>query len=294
MEKNHSILSPVQHSELKRIIAILVERYQPVRIICFASRFQSVQSVSCFMQPENTPYSTYYLLMITKDTTRIENEAQDYLTNHFKRGAIVIMAHNEEKIKEALALRNRFFSTILSLGTLIYSYDGLPAALCEYELPEIDPVQVYNESAKYYEHRRETASGFYNAALSGEEPESFNICVFLLHQAVEQTLIMLIKIFTGYRSDIHSLIRLIRICECFEPKTGLFFKEDTEEDKRLFQVLHKSYNNTRYNDDFEVDEIDAIVLTEKVERFISWANELCERKIEVYRLLAQSATNETN
>jgi hypothetical protein len=100
----------------------------------------------------------------------------------------------------------------------------------------------------------------------------------MLHQAVEQLCIGLIRINMAYRSEFHNLNRLLHLFTCFSNAPLQLFTE-TAEDRRLFTILTKSYSAARYQAGFVVSKYDAVCLCDKVGEFTALATRLCEEKI---------------
>lgn len=120
------------------------------------------------------------------------------------------------------------------------------------------------------------ATGFLNSASQSIRVEAYyENGVFMLHQAVEQACISLIKVHMGYRIDLHNLNRLLNLCKCFSDKPADLFLADDTESIRLFQILRESYGNARYAEDFKITPEDAIAILEKVDAFVSLAENLC-------------------
>lgn len=80
------------------------------------------------------------------------------------------------------------------------------------------------------------ADGFLMCASECLENEQYGICAFMLHQAVEQACICLVRVHIAYRSKFHNLYRLLRLCQCFSERPFQLFLS-TPEDERLFDVL---------------------------------------------------------
>jgi len=104
-----------------------------------------------------------------------------------------------------------------------------------------------------------------------------------LHQAIEQACIMVIRIYTGYRSDMHNLARLINLCRCFSDEPFELFPRKTTEEKRQFQILIRSYSETRYKDEYQIDSADADKLFTQVVEFLNLIKTLCNNRLEHYR-----------
>ena len=84
---------------------------------------------------------------------------------------------------------------------------------------------------------------------------------------------------TGYRSEFHNLYRLLGLCTSFSKKPFELFFSAGVEDQRLFEILIKSYSQSRYNNQFQVEEPDAMLLYERVSVFLILTKDLCADQI---------------
>jgi uncharacterized protein len=290
MENHRVNITPQQLQELQHVVSLLIDRYQPDKLICFGSLLNCSDVTSCFMQSQHIQKSHYFLLMVTKENLRIEHDVQDFVSTHYSEATVTIISHGKHIIEEAIAKLSRFFITVYRDGVLLYSADGLPAELQQISLPEINLVQTQQKARKHYNYRWNMASGFLEAAEACWEPGYCNTMVFLLHQAVEQTCICLVRVFLAYRADIHNLDRLLKLCLCFYPELANYFPKNTEEEKRLFNLLNSSYSHARYKDDFDASRDDATILLKQVDEFMILADVLCQNRIAEYeRAITEAA-----
>lgn len=267
-------------TELQILIKLLTDQFHPDKIICFARVMTNMSSESCFAPELIDPYCHYFLLVTTKETCRREHEIQDFVNTHFKEGGATVLSHSIAGVREAIGKQSRFFSTVLHTGTVLYSADGI----LQVELPgQIDPAETVAKAEKHFDYRFTLSRGFLESAEERFKHGSFNLCAFMLHQAVEQSCVTMIRVFMGYRSDIHHLGRLLTLCLCFSEKPDAVFPRHNQEEEYLFQVLLRSYSEARYKEDFKVKEEDAKLLYARVRKFLNMAEKLCVEKIAEYK-----------
>lgn len=266
-----------QKEHFSKFIKDLVEKFKPLHIYCFGKTVELTNKEGCFITDAVQENYQYFLLMVTDSVTRIEHEVQDYANNHYPFGAVTILAHGKETIAEAIKANNRFFISIYNTARLIYSQDGMvqPESIAHFI-----PTQAAVKAKKHYLHRMLLACGFLESAKECQRKELYQLSVFMLHQAVEQCCIGLIRVHLAYRSDIHNLYRQLRLCNSFSPAPSRLFFCGREEDKRLFEIMVKSYSAARYKDDFEVKQSDAEQLYLQVSLFLDLADLMCGEKIE--------------
>ncbi|WP_158799532.1 HEPN domain-containing protein [Pedobacter sp. L105] len=280
-------LSPaLNHANyFKTFIRSLVDKFQPLQIFCFAKSTSFKELQGCFTDQQSKYNCNYCLLVVTESITRIDYEAQDFSNYHYQHGNITILCHGLENINDAIKANNRFFMTVCTKGQLIYSYDGMGNMDCS---NVFIPTQSAVKAIKHLSHRMPLADGFFNGAGECLSKEQFTVCVFMLHQVVEQCLIALIRVHLAYRSEIHNLGRMLGLSTAFSDRPLKMFLSGSAEDKRLFEVLTKSYSGARYASTFKVNEEEAKAIYQKVAAFKVMTLEMCQQKIEY---LDKEATN---
>lgn len=268
----------------REFIQQLTQKFEPLQIFSFSQNSYTHKSQGCFNDNQVYFKCDYCLLAITESATRVDYEMQDFANMNYRHGTITVICHGRQSVKDAVQHNSRFFIWVLTRGKLIYSKDGL---LYSDPIPPFIPTKGAIEIVKHYEYRMPLADGFLMCASECMEKEQYGICAFMLHQAVEQACICLVRVHIAYRSEFHNLYRLLRLCMCFSERPFQLFLS-TPEDERLFDVMAKSYSGSRYKDDFAVSRQDAGSLYQRVASFLLLAKELCNEKIE---LLVQEAAH---
>lgn len=141
------------------------------------------------------------------------------------------------------------------------------------------PTQFGIKALKYFNYYIPLSERFLIDAEACLNKEQYTVCVFMLHQVVEQVCIGLIKVFMDYRSEIHDLHKLLRLCGTFSDAPVKVFLSGSPEDERLFDILLKSYSSTRYKRSLVVLTDDAWALYNKTTAFVALAKDLCIAKI---------------
>jgi HEPN domain-containing protein len=268
--------APSKKLDFDILIEKLAAKFNPLQIINFSRHSFAQNSNGCFKEEIDSQYCNYCLLLITESGTRIDHDVQDFVNTHYHHGTITVICHCKKAITEAIAGNNRFFIKACTEGEVLYQSEEV---FLVGEVPSFDPVLAADKAREHFKHRFSLAEGFYlgaNECLGNWE--QYNICAFMLHQAVEQLCIGLIRVHLGYRSEFHNLNRLLRLCTSFSEEPLALFTE-TAEDMRLFNLLCKSYSAARYNAGFKVSEEEAYALCDMVTEFMEVFKRLCEEKI---------------
>jgi len=279
--------SEAKHAvHFREFIHRLAQKFEPLQIFSFSQNSYTHNSKGCFNDNQGYSKCDHCLLLVTETATRVDYEMQDFANTYYQHGTITIICHGRQSVMDAVQQNSRFFIGVLTDGKLLYSKDGL---LNNDPISVFIPTKGAIKALKHYEHRIPLADGFLMCASECLEKEQFGICAFMLHQAVEQTCICLVRVNIAYRSEFHNLYRLLRLCQCFSEKPFQLFLS-TPEDERLFDVMAKSYSGSRYKDDFTVSRQDAERLYQRVVSLLLLAKEMCNEKI---KLLAKSALDYT-
>jgi HEPN domain-containing protein len=267
-------LNKSQHQELQEIAKALNGQYQIEKIICFAALHSASDNVTCFSEPDTQATNSYYLLVMTTSVTRIEHAIQDFISKLFP--GTFILAHGLETVMVAVTKHDRFFLNVCVNGALIYSADGF-AIKPEFEADKVR--QEMTRDIKAFEQIYSLTSGFMECGFDCYEKGFYNNVTFVLHQAVEQGCRALIRLFTGYHSDIHNIARLLDFCSCFSAEPAALFRRHFEQEKKLFRILVASYSEARYRDNYKVSDHHANELCTLVKLFLDLVLELSNKEL---------------
>lgn len=262
---------------LDELIRKIVEKFDPLKIICFGRNMVHHKSVGCFREYTDTTSPHYHLLMITEATPRIEYTVQDYINNNLLTGKITVLSHHQQIIQEKLEDKHPFYCNIFRSGHLLYTKDGL---YLTGTVPYPDPVKIEENARRYFKHRYQMAVAFLSSAGHSMEEGHYNVGVFLLHQAVEHACRAMISVHLSYKADVHHLGKLIDLTCCFSDEPFAIFSRITKDEKRLFSVLQNSYSAGRYVDSYQVDMDDAYNIREQVSALVGVAKSLCLKHLD--------------
>jgi HEPN domain-containing protein len=266
-------LTEAQHKELQDIAKALTSQYKIEKIICFAALNRLSSENSVFAPAKFVSACNYYLLVMTTDITRVEHAIQDYISKLFP-GTFVI-AHGLETVMKLAYKYDTFFLNTCLNGALIYTADGF-TMIPEFEADKSE--EAFLKDREAFDRIYNLASGFLESAFICYENDFHDNVTFLLHQSVEQACRALIRLFTGYRSDIHNLERLLQFCNCFSEEPTMLFRRHFVNEHRLFRILTSAYSEARYKDNYQVVDVDADQLCTLVKAFLDLVSELAKKK----------------
>lgn len=256
---------------VNNLVTSIVNRFNPCAVICFGARLQHPPRYTLFAAPcTNTCHID--LLVVSSSTDRHEHQVQDFCNAHFHDGTVTVICHSNKAIEAALVHGHSFFINVITWGLLLYTKET-------WITNHHETTNQYNMSVKrqsYFHGGMSVANGFYFSAQERFINGDYRLCSFMLHQVVEQACIALIRLYTGYRIDVHNLTRLLALCSNF---TGSLEPIFPEEHKRLFSLLCRSYTEARYERNFEITHADCEWLLSQVDALLRITKQLAKEKL---------------
>lgn len=288
METQALSIATAHSKSFKKFIRLLIWRFQPAQLFCFAQNHVFKEDTGCFTPKRLNADSHYCLLMVIESEVETWQTIQKFINSRFATGKITILCYSKKAASIAITAKNKFFLKIYSTAQLLYSKDELPQD--EYKR-ELNIFKALKNAERKSAHCNALIDTFFAGAEYSLNHQEYPMCVMMLHQVTEQCLILLLSLHLSFKIETHSLCTLIGLCRSFsdQPQKLLL---SSEEDKRLFDILIKS-SSTVYNIPGSfVAENDARQLFIRISTFIKLTRIMCQDKIE--QLKQQSiSTQET-
>lgn len=111
----------------------------------------------------------------------------------------------------------------------------------------------------------------------------------LLHQAAERTYNAVILVHTGYKPKTHNLDKLKRYAKRFSEALDAVFAGNTKQEKHLFDLLKRGYEDARYKENYVIKEQELQMLIERVQKLQQIAELLCKEKIASFEEMVNQA-----
>ena len=189
-----------------------------------------------------------------------------------------IINESISKLNDALTMGRYFYVEIVAKGIMLYD-----SGECQLATPgELDYAEIKKMAEEYYDDKFSDGLDFFKGANFYYQEENYHMTAFMLHQATESFLktIPLVYILYGYKE--HDLQFLIEKCKPYTLELAKVFPCDTDEEKRLFDLLRRAYLEARYNKkNFIVTKADIDALVPKIELLRGKA---CKERFNYYRL----------
>lgn len=178
----------------------------------------------------------------------------------------------------ALSKAHYFETEIKRDGIILYDSG-------EYKLArrrKLDFTEIKERALNYYEDKFGRALSFLVDVPHPLERDDYKQASFYLHQATENFLRTISLVYILYSPKNHNLDELIRGCKAYTTELCKAFPRNTPEEERLFDLLQRSYIESRYNPDFEITKDDICALVPKVERLKQIVEKVCRERFDYY------------
>ena len=190
-----------------------------------------------------------------------------------------IINESISKLNDALTMGRYFYVEIVAKGIMLYD-----SGECQLATPgELDYAEIKKMAEEYYGDKFSDGLDFFKGANFYYQEENYHMTAFMLHQATESYLktIPLVYILYGYKE--HDLQFLIGKCKPYTLELAKVFPCDTDEEKRLFDLLRRAYLEARYNKkNFIVTKADIDALVSKIELLRDIVEKVCKERLNYY------------
>lgn len=190
-----------------------------------------------------------------------------------------IINESISKLNDALTMGRYFYVEIVAKGIMLYD-----SGECQLATPgELDYAEIKKMAEEYYGDKFSDGLDFFKGANFYYQEENYHMTAFMLHQATESFLktIPLVYILYGYKE--HDLQFLIEKCKPYTLELAKVFPCDTDEEKRLFDLLRRAYLEARYNKkNFIVTKADIDALVPKIELLRNIVEKVCRERLNHY------------
>jgi HEPN domain-containing protein len=202
------------------------------------------------------------LILISNKKNRSLPEWEEMIEQHCsKKISVTTIVLETETFKEWFTTRHPFAERVVLTAVALFNNGTIDLAL---NSDTISETQVKYADEKYYKNGLSRVEAFLAAAELLKVRKEYNIALFMLHQAAEQSLRTMLKMGTGFHSCTHNIDRLLRYTAMVVYQLPDIFPRKTEEDKRLLKLLQNAYIDARYKEDHAIHIDELLLLFAKV------------------------------
>ena len=296
MKTSINYLPEQKRDELRRIVKCVLEVLPGCEMIILYGSYARNTYVdydqrieygirTCFM-------SDYDILLVTNSRfqrhviSHILSKATDNYYKGMNRNESTTVQFIDESIDDlnkAIDKNRYFYTDIKREGIMLYNSGRYKLARRRKQ----NYREIKELAEEYYNERFERGNEFLLGAIFYNEQGLHNMASFNLHQACENYYNSIILTFTLYSPKEHSLIKLSARAKTHSLESSKAFPRNTEEEKRLFDLLQDAYVQARYSLHFRITQEDIEALIPKVELLRDIARQCCEERIKVYAAKAR-------
>lgn len=192
-----------------------------------------------------------------------------------------IINESISKLNDALTMGRYFFVEIIAHGIVLYD-----SGECRLASPgALNYTEIKKIAEEYYEDKLTDISDFYGDAITNIAKQKYTHASFFLHQTAENCLKAIPLVYSLYGYKEHDLQFLIEKCKPFTLELAKVFPCDTDEEKRLFELLRRAYLEARYNKkNFIVTAADIDTLVPKIQLLRDIVDKTCHERMKFYGL----------
>ena len=226
--------------------------------------------------------SDYDILVITanRKTAKRNKKWRDLeaqLRDHKELTKTNIIHHSIGFVNDRIEKHNYFFLDILKEGIVLHNSGNFKLS----EPKALSPAERQTKAQEEFEHWFESADSFFDNFEYKYSKADYKNAIFQLHQAVERYYAAVLLVFTDYKPRTHDIEDLG--CQSAKQHSDFknIFPQSNEEEKRLFDLLKKSYIEARYSKSFAVEKSELEYLSQRVQLLKELTESVCQEKIKV-------------
>ena len=220
----------------------------------------------------NKYFSKFYTLQSRLD--------DDFLKMKIRSPVSLIM-DDIINVRERMAEANSFFKDVTEEGIELYTSGRHKLG----RVRNLTMPEKKQMAERYFEDYTKKIKVFfdnYKYNLSKDTQENNNLASFHLHQTTEACLHCLLLVFTLYAPKMHDIEKLYSNVKGFDDRLAQVFPEETDEEKRLFELLKASYVDARYSPHFVITKEELEAIAKQVKQLTIIMEEICTKRIASY------------
>ncbi|RYC52257.1 HEPN domain-containing protein [Flagellimonas olearia] len=283
MNKSLNHLPKTKQDELGRLTTLLSAFKEVEMVLLFGSYARGNWVEDTYVEKGITyEYRSDYDLLVVlthedlQQKFRIEDKVKAELTGTgHVRTPVNLIFHGIKHLNQALRLGNYFFKDIKKEGIVLYDSEK-----CKLATPKLlTPQESQQKAQDHFDQWFTSANDFLETFQFDFGRNKLHQAAFLLHQATERYYTTILLVFTDYRPKDHNLETLgikVEMCD----KRFAVFPIQTEEEKRLFELLKRAYIDARYKmEEYHITKGDLEYLSARVAELQQLTEEICLEKI---------------
>lgn len=290
MKRSIRFLPPCKRQDLQQLVALICENIKQVEMVVLFGSYAKNKYVDYDQRIEfGTP--TYYMsdydivILTRKPIGAVEYSLYEKIKDKFFENKNrpfhthpQFINYGIDDFNYALTKAHYFETEIKRDGVILYDSGAYKLA----RRRKLDYTEIRDRAQKYFDDKFGRALSFVRSAKHDIDDGDNLMASFHLHQSAENFLRTIPMVFILYGHKSHDLSELMNAAKKHTTEIFKAFPRDTEEEKRLFDLLQRAYIESRYNPDFEITKEDIDALIPKVEQLRNIVEKVCRERIAFY------------
>jgi HEPN domain-containing protein/predicted nucleotidyltransferase len=283
MKRSLKHLPKRKQRELADIVSIINEIAQVEMIVLFGSHARGDWVEDTYVEGHTTyEYrSDFDLLVIVRHTGLVRTygiwnkiDARILRGGWLKTPATIIV-HEIDEVNKHLSKGHYFFTDVKKEGILLYDSGEFSLAKERPLTPDERKAEAREDFDKWFTSAKE----FYEVYKFSLDKGWYSNAAFLLHQATESFYASVLLVLTHYKPKLHDIEKLAKRAAGLDPRFLPVFPRDTEEERRLFNLLKNAYIDARYKRDYCITQVELEYLGGRVRKLQRVTSKVCKEKI---------------
>ena len=290
MKRSIRFLPPRKRQDLQQLTALIREQVKQVEMIVLFGSYAKNKYVDYDQRVEfGTP--TYYMsdydivILTRKPIGAIESSLYEKIKDKFFENKNrpfhthpQFVNYGIDDFNYALTKAHYFETEIKRDGVILYDSGTYKLA----RRRKLDYTEIRDRAQKYFDDKFTLALDLFENVSFDYKRGKYKLSSFHLHQSAENFLRTIPMVFILYGHKSHDLSELMNAAKKHTTDIFKAFPRDTEEEKRLFDLLQRAYIESRYNPDFEITKEDIDALIPKIEQLRDIVDKVCCERIAYY------------
>ena len=290
MKRTIRFLPPRKRQDLQQLAELIREHVKQVEMIILFGSYAKNKYVDYDQRVEfGTP--TYYMsdydiaILTRKPIGAIESSLYEKIKDKFFENKNrpfhthpQFVNYGIDDFNYALSKAHYFETEIKRDGVILYDSGTYKLA----RRRKLDYTEIRDRAQKYFDDKFTLALDLFENVSFDYKRGKYKLSSFHLHQSAENFLRTIPMVFILYGHKSHDLSELMNAAKKHTTDIFKAFPRDTEEEKRLFDLLQRAYIESRYNPDFEITKEDIDALIPKIEQLRDIVEKVCCERIAYY------------
>jgi len=287
MKRTLEHLPQHKQDELELIRDIIRDKIPDVRmVVLFGSYARGgwVEDIHTEGHTTHVYESDFDILVATKSKkTAEDSNAHDRVEKAIEATKQVstpysIIYHTFNYVRQMITEGHYFFTDIKKEGIHLYRTGKHNLG----RIKKLKPEERKQIAEEHFKQWFKSGKQFYSNYQYNFEKKWYKKSAFMLHQATESFYSAVTLVFVNYRFRTHDLERLGRKAVSYNAEFAKVFPRDTEQERKLFNLLKKAYIDARYKPEYRITKKQLEYLAMCVRKLQRLTKKICKEKIESF------------